>query len=105
MTIVTLQYTLAFMIKSIKHKGLKQFWETGNSSRLPASFINKIRTLLLTLDSAVNIDRINIRAGKLDKLTGDMKDYWAISVNRNWRITFTVGDDDHFYDVDFVDYH
>ena len=93
------------MIKSIKHKRLKQYWETGNASRLPAQFVNKIRALLLTLDSAVNIDRINIRVGKLHKLTGDMKDYWAISVSRNWRIIFTVGDDGHIYDVDFVDYH
>ena len=93
------------MIKSIKHRGLKRFWETGNSSRLPPQFVNKIKTLLSVLDSAVNIDRINIRKGKLHQLTGDMKGYWAISVSRNWRIIFTIGEDNHIYDVDFVDYH
>ncbi len=34
------------MIKSIKHKGLKRFWEKNDGSKLPASQLTKIDDIL-----------------------------------------------------------
>jgi proteic killer suppression protein len=40
----------------------------------------------------------------IHKLTGNMRDFWALKVSANYRITFKFEDGDIF-DVDYVDYH
>ena len=37
-------------------------------------------------------------------MTGDRKDYWSLTVTRNWRVTFRT-DGQEITDVDFEDYH
>lgn len=40
----------------------------------------------------------------IHRLSGNMKDYWSIKVNKNYRIIFPF-DGQHAYDVDYLDYH
>lgn len=93
------------MIKSIRHKGLKLFWEKGDSSKLPAQHVAKIRLVLTVLDTAPDINRMNIPGGRLHRLTGDMKDFWSLTISRNWRVVFRLENDGYIYDVDYMDYH
>ena len=94
------------MIKSIRHKGLKKFWEKGDMSRLNPQHITKIRLILATLNRAASLDTISkLPGGRFHKLTGELKDFWSLSVSGNWRIIFRIGDDGHIYDVDYLDYH
>jgi proteic killer suppression protein len=37
-------------------------------------------------------------------LKGDLKGHWAVTVSRNWRLTFTFEDEDAIL-VDYRDYH
>jgi toxin HigB-1 len=92
------------MIKSIQHKGLRQFYEDDNPSKLLPSHINKIRNILTRLEFALSLDDINIPGARLHPLTGDKKGYYAVKVSGNWRIIFKY-EDKHVYDVDYLDYH
>jgi toxin HigB-1 len=38
------------------------------------------------------------------KLSGELKDYWSVKVNKNYRIIFRF-DGQHAYDLDYIDYH
>ena len=93
------------MIVSIRHKGLRKFWQNGDGSKLPNQYLSKIRLVLAMLDSVQNPERINSPFGKVHPLKGDLKGYFGLSISRNWRIVCRVGDDGHLYDVDFMDYH
>ena len=41
---------------------------------------------------------------RLHPLSGQLKDHWAVSVNGNWRLTFTFDNGDAIL-VDYQDYH
>lgn len=92
------------MIKSFKHKGLKEFFDTGSTKGIQAEHSNKLRIILGALDVAKRIEVLNIPAFKLHQLKGDMQELWSIKVNGNWRITFKFIDED-VYVVDYQDYH
>ncbi len=92
------------MIKSFKHKGLQTFFETGNTSGIQSNHVNKLRLQLAALDTATNIDDIDIPGYRLHKLKGSRKNIWSITVNGNWRITFNFTDG-NVYIVNYEDYH
>ncbi len=92
------------MIKSFKHKGLQTFFETGNSRGIQSNHANKLRLQLAALDTATNIDDIDIPGYRLHKLKGSKKNIWSITVNGNWRITFNFTDG-NVYIVNYEDYH
>ena len=41
---------------------------------------------------------------RLHRLTGDLRDFWSLSVTGNWRLIFRFENGDAF-DLDLVDYH
>jgi len=94
------------MIKSFKHKGLKLLWEEGKTSKLPADQIRRIEMMLEVVDSAQEVpeDFGAFQNWNIHKLSGDLKDYWSIKVNKNYRIIFNF-DGQNAYDVDYIDYH
>jgi proteic killer suppression protein len=101
---VAQQATLSYIIKSFKHKGLKKFFESGNTKGIQAAHSNKLRMQLAALDTATNIDDIDIPGYQLHKLQGNQKDRWSISVNGNWRVTFDFSES-NVYIVNYKDYH
>lgn len=76
------------MIKSFKHKGLKQFFETGSLARIDANHQNKLRIILTDLHAAVTVEDMDTPAYSLHKLKGDRKNIHSVKVNGNWRVTF-----------------
>ncbi|MBI1295751.1 Killer protein [bacterium] len=92
------------MIKSFKHKGLKNFFETGSAAGIDASHRQKLRIRLSALDTATTIDDLNLPGFRLHPLKGDRDGLWAIDVNKNWRITFEFIDG-NAYVVNYEDYH
>lgn len=92
------------MIKSFKHKGLEQFFTTGNTSGIQAAHVSKIRDRLTFLHSAITIDDMDIPGYRLHELKGQLKGHWAIDVSKNWRIVFRFKDGDA-YVVNYEDYH
>lgn len=92
------------MIKSFKHKGIKNFFEKGDYSSIQAKHRKKLRLQLSALDTAQVIEDMNLPGYGLHKLKGDRKDSWSIVVNGNWRLTFEFINGDA-YIVNYEDYH
>ena len=92
------------MIKSFRHKGLKQYFESGNFSKIKSEHRKKIRLILTILNAAIEINDLNFPGSGLHQLKGEFKDFWSVSVSGNWRIIFRFADR-NVYDIDYVDYH
>lgn len=92
------------MIKSFRHKGLRQFFETGSAAGIQASHARRLRLQLSALDTAHVIEDLDIPGFRLHPLKGAPKNRWSISVNGNWRLTFEFKDGDA-YVLDDEDYH
>lgn len=93
------------MIKSFRHKGLRKFFETGSaSSGIQASHAKRLRMQLAALDTARDIEDMDIPGFRLHALKGEMRERWSISVNGNWRLTFEFRDG-NAYVLDYEDYH
>ena len=92
------------MIKSFKHKGLRNFFESGNSRGIQAAHSKKLRMQLAALDTAISIEDVDIPGYQLHPLKGNRKGIWSISVSSNSRITFELTDG-NVYIVDYEDYH
>ncbi|MDT8399957.1 MAG: type II toxin-antitoxin system RelE/ParE family toxin [Pseudomonadales bacterium] len=92
------------MIKSFQHKGLRLYYETGSTRGIQSKHAEKIRMQLAALDTATEIDDLDIPGYKLHPLKGDRKGTWAISVSGNWRLTFEFVDG-NVYLLNYEDYH
>ncbi len=93
------------MIQSFADKETEKIWEGEYSKRLPTEIQNTARRKLRILNNAQDISDLKIPpANRLEKLTGKLKAYHNIRVNRQWRVVFRwIGND--AYDVEIVDYH
>ena len=92
------------MIVSFNYKELKQFYETGNPSKLTPEHIRKISNILALLDVAVEPVDMKVPGFNLHKLSGNLKDFWSVKVDKNYRIIFRfIGEG--AVDVDYIDYH
>ncbi|MCL9669494.1 type II toxin-antitoxin system RelE/ParE family toxin [Rosenbergiella epipactidis] len=92
------------MIKSFKHKGLKRFFQTGQTASIQADHVLKLRLRLAVIHAAVEISDIDIQRYDLHALKGTRKGIWSIAVTGNWRITFEFKDGDA-YIINYEDYH
>lgn len=92
------------MIKSFKHKGLRRFYETGSARGIQAKHEKRLRMQLAALDTAKEINDLDVPGYKLHPLKGDKKGIWAITVNGSWRLTFEFSDG-NAYVLDYEDYH
>lgn len=92
------------MIKSLKHKGLEKFYESGNTKGIQANHARKLRMQLAALDTAKTIDDMDIPGYRLHPLSRSRKGSWSITVNANWRLTFEFTEG-NVYILNYEDYH
>ena len=92
------------MIKSFRHKGLKDFFETGTLKGIQPKHAKRLEIILDLLNAAVDVKDVNFPGSNLHSLKGNRFGYWALSVSGNWRITFKFIQG-HPCDVDYEDYH
>ena len=92
------------MIKSWKHKGLKEFFIKGSRKGIRPDLADRLRRRLDVLDAANSLQALGLPGFRLHALSGKMKGRQSIRVTGNWRITFRMEDGDVF-DVDLEDYH
>ena len=90
------------MIISFRSKALRKFWEDADRRGLRPDLVERIRILLSALNAAQSLDDLGGTAG-FHALRGKPQRY-ALSVNKNWRITFGW-EDDAASAVDLEDYH
>jgi toxin HigB-1 len=92
------------MIASFSSRALKRFWERGDPSRLPAQFVAKIGLVLDALDAATTPRDVDLPGFGFHALKGDRRGQYAVTITRNWRVTFRWQSEDAI-DVGFEDYH
>jgi proteic killer suppression protein len=92
-------------IERITHKGLRRFFETGNAKGLVGD-VARIRKMLAFIDAAVGFDELAVPPNYgLHELVGERAGRWAMTVTKNWRLTFIKIDDATIADLDLEDYH
>jgi len=93
-------------IKSIRHKALRNFAETGRAAGLPGNLVARLRNMLAYLSAIGNVDELQAPPNfGAHLLTADRAGVWALTLTRNWRMTFRVNDALEIEDIDLEDYH
>lgn len=93
------------MIKSFGNKETEKIWNGIRSKKLPDDIQQIARRKLRMLNNAVTIQDLRVPpANRLEKLKGDLAEYYSIRINQQWRIIF-YWEQDRAYDVKIIDYH
>ena len=92
------------MITSIRHKGLKLFFESGSKKGIQAGHENRLRLMLAALETSTTINDMDVPGYQLHPLKGKLKGRWSVSVSGNWRLTFEFKDG-NVQLLDYEDYH
>ena len=92
------------MIKSFRHKGLEQFFRTGRKAGIQPHHAAKLGRQLARLDVAKDASYMALPGWDLHPLVGELAGHFAVTVNGNWRLTFTFENSDAVL-VDYQDYH
>lgn len=92
------------MIVGFRHKGLEAFYLTGSTKGIQSSHAAKLERILGALEVAISPEDLSFPAFRLHPLRGELKGFWSITVNGNWRVIFRfVGADVEL--VNYLDYH
>lgn len=93
-------------INGIRHKALRRYAETGSARGLPPGLVDRLRGMLAYLAAMNAADELRVPPNYgAHRLTGDRKGEWALTVTRNWRMTFRISEAGAIEDMDLEDYH
>ena len=93
------------MIISFGDKETEKIWNGDRSKKLPNEIQNIVRRKLRMLNSSIDIrDLTNPPSNKLEKLNGNLKEFYSIRINDQWRIIFKFKEGNAL-EVAIVDYH
>ena len=92
------------MIKSFRHKGLKDFYITGSLKGIQPAHAPKLRRILSRLNFSTAPQDMNLPGYRLHQLSGQEEGMWSVTVNGNWCVTFYFEGTDAIL-VDYWDYH
>jgi len=77
----------------------------GKCPRRFKAIANVSERKLQMLDNACTLEDLRSPPGnRLEALRGDLKGFWSIRINDQWRLCFRFVNSDAF-DVEIVDYH
>lgn len=96
------------MIRSFGNKTAQDLYD-GNNSRnarkLPKELHKKAQRLLDQINAAPSLDVLRVPpSNRLEKLRGDLAEFWSLRINDQWRVIFKWKDSDA-HDVCVLDYH
>ncbi len=93
------------MIKSFGDKETEKIWNGIFSKKLPSDIQPIARRKLRMINNAQDINDLRVPPGnRLEKLKGELSDYYSIRINNKWRIIFKwIGSD--AYEVQIINYH
>lgn len=93
------------MIESFSCKHTEKVWRGKESRKWSNDVINNGLRKLFMINAAGDIQDLKIPpSNRLHKLTGNMKEYWAIRINDQWRIIFKW-EKGNAFEVQIIDYH
>jgi proteic killer suppression protein len=93
-------------IAGIRHKALRNFALTGQAAGLPGNLVARLRNMLAYLAQIEDAQELrtppNFRA---HLLTGERSGVWALTLTRNWCMTFRMNAALEIEDMNLEDYH
>ena len=93
------------VIISFGSKGTEKIWNGIRIAKLPLEIQTIGRRKLRMINNSQNIQDLTIPpSNKLEKKKGQLKDYYIIWLNDQWRIIFKW-DNGNASDVEIIDYH
>ena len=93
------------MILSFGSKDRKKVWHGQRVSKIPLTVQEVGRRKLRMINNAVDLADLRIPpANRLEKLSGDLKSFYSIRINDQWRIIFkwNIG---NASELEIIDYH
>ncbi len=93
------------MIKSFSDKESENFYITGKSKKIPTNIQKVALRKLDYLNSAVELNDLKVPpANNLEKLKGDLQEFYSIRINKQYRVIFKFING-NAYEVKIIDYH
>ncbi|OYZ13512.1 MAG: plasmid maintenance system killer family protein [Bdellovibrio sp. 28-41-41] len=96
------------MIKNIKGKTTQDIFDGENSKaarKVPTELHERAQDLLDAINAIARVDDLKVPpSNRLHKLKGNLKDFWSVSINSQWRVIFKW-DGQNAIDVEITDYH
>jgi len=93
------------MIVSFGAKDTERIWNGIMVKKMPLKIQSIGRRKLRMLNNSQDIADLRIPpSNRLEKLTGKLKEYHSIRINRQWRIMF-IWDNGNASEVELIDYH
>jgi proteic killer suppression protein len=93
------------MIVSFGNSETEKVWNGEIVKKLPIEIQNIGRRKLRMINNSVDIADLRIPpANRLEKLKGELKDFYSIRINDQWRIIFQW-DSGNAFEVRIIDYH
>jgi len=93
------------MIVSFGSKETRKIWESERIKGLTTDLQEIARRKLRMLNNSQNIMDLQVPpSNRLEKLKGNLKEYYSIRVNDQWRIIFKW-DKGNASNVEILDYH
>lgn len=93
------------MIVSFGNKESEKIWNGIVSKKLPLDIQEFSRRKLRMINNSIDINDLRIPpANRLEKLKGDLKEFYSIRINNQWRIIFRW-ENGNAFEVEILDYH
>ena len=93
------------MIIGFGSKETESIWKGDQVKKWPLNFQVIARRKLRMINNSQNLADLSIPpANKLEKLSGNLKSYYSIRINKQWRIIFKWYNGNAL-DVKIIDYH
>ncbi|OYY99392.1 MAG: plasmid maintenance system killer family protein [Sphingobacteriia bacterium 28-36-52] len=93
------------MILSFGSKDTQKIWDGERVKKIPNTIQEVSRRKLRMLNNSQDLTDLQIPpSNKLEKLKGNLKDFYSIRINDQWRVIFKW-DSSNSSDVEIIDYH
>ena len=93
------------MITSFGSKETDKIWNGIRSKKLPSEIQEVARRKLRMLNNSIDVIDLKIPpSNRLEKLSGGLKDFYSIRINKKWRIIFNWNNG-NASNVEIIDYH
>ncbi len=93
------------MIVDFGDKETEKIWQGIVSKKLPREIQDIARRKLRMINNSLDILDLRIPpANRLEKLKGNLSEYYSIRINNKWRVIF-IWKNENAFQVQIVDYH
>ena len=94
-------------IRSILHKGLREFIENDDQSGIDTRTVPKLSKMITFLEGMKSPDELYyMKSWHAHRLKGEFDNHWSLTVTRNWRLIFRIAEGEiEILDLNLIDYH